>query len=123
MGKQPQRRLAMIIGTVAGLLLALSFGQMLVARFEVGQRAEALRAEISALREENSALQLELQYWQSDQGIEQRAREQLGWTRPEDTLVVVPGGAAPARVAEASRPGPRPRQPNWRRWITLITGW
>jgi cell division protein FtsB len=122
-GRLPQRRLAIIIGVAACLLLALSFGQLLVARYEVGQRADALRAEIAALREENAALQRDLQYAQSDQGIEQRAREQLGWTKAEDTLVVVPGTPVAGPAGSDARPAPRSRPPNWRRWVTLITGW
>ncbi len=123
MGRLPQRRLAIIIGVAALLLLALSFGQLLVARYEVGQRADALRAEIAALREENADLQKELQYRQSDQGVERSAREQLGWTKAEDTLVVVPGTPSAGAADSAARTTPRSRPPNWRRWVTLVTGW
>jgi Tfp pilus assembly protein PilN len=123
MGRLPQRRLAIIIGVAALLLLALSFGQLLVARYEVGQRADSLRAEIAALREENADLQKELQYRQSDQGVEQSAREQLGWTKAEDTLVVVPGTPSAGATDIAARATPRSRPPNWRRWVTLVTGW
>ncbi len=122
MDRLSQRRLVTIVGIVAGLLLTLSFGQLLLARYEVGQRAEALREDIGVLREQNSMLERELRYWQSDEGIERRAREQLGWARPGDTLVVVPATPVGSATDAGPRAGPRSRPPNWRRWVTLITG-
>jgi cell division protein FtsB len=117
-----QRRLVTVIGIVAVLALALSFGQLLLTQYEVGQRAEALKEDIAVLREQNAELERELKYRRSDEGIERLAREQLGWTKPGDTLVVVPAMPADGATDSGPRATARSRPPNWRRWISLITG-
>ena len=117
-----RRRLAIIVGAAGLGVLLLAFGQMLVTRYEVGQQADALRAEITALREENAALERDLRYWQSDEGIERRAREQLGWAKPGETLVVVAATPSAREASGDQRSKPTSRPPNWRRWVTLIFG-
>ncbi len=117
----PRRHLLLLAGLAAVGLLTLSFGRMLIARYELGERTEAARREIAALQAENASLRQELAYWQSDEGVERLAREELGWARPGETGVVVVGADSPKAWAPAPRP-PREAAPNWQRWWQLFFG-
>lgn len=111
-----RRKLALVVGLAAVGLLLVSFGRMVLARHELAQRAAAVEREIAMLREENAALQRELAYWRSDEGLERLAREQLGWARPGESAALVIGEAPPSiRKDSPSALDPR-LEPSWRRW-------
>ncbi len=62
-------------------------------------RAEVTQAEdrIRALERQNTALRDEVTALRADPFAQERAvREELGWVRPGETLVRVPGGGAPS---------------------------
>ena len=117
-----RRRLALVVGLAALGLLTLSFGRMLLARYELSQRAEAIRQEIVSLQAEHARLQQELAYWRSDEGLEHLAREQLGWTRPGESGVLVVGAQTPRGQSGSSATHRREVPPNWRRWWDMFFG-
>ena len=118
----PRRHLLLIAGLAALGLLALSFGRMLLARYELSQRAEAIRQEIGELQGENARLQQELAYWRGDEGVERLAREELGWGRPGESVALVESAGAPrAREAPPAAPS-QETVPNWRRWWQFFFG-
>ncbi len=116
-----RRQLLVIVGLAAVGLLSLSFGRTLLARYELGQRAAAIRQEIDDLQTDHVRLQQELAYWESDEGLEQLAREELGWARPGEGAALVAGAAAPP-PEKLSATHPRSSAPNWRRWLELFFG-
>ena len=76
--------IAVLIG-----LSALAFVRVTVAELELHAQKQALERDIEALRAENVALHAKVDYLQTDDAIEKLAREDLGWTKPGDTSVVV----------------------------------
>jgi cell division protein FtsL len=79
---------ALAIAVLVGLI-ALSFVRVTVAELELREQKQGLEREIESLRADNAALHAQVEYLQTDNAIEQLAREELGWTKPGDTSVVV----------------------------------
>ena len=116
-----RRQFALVIGLAVVGVLAVAFGRLTLIGYELRRESQDTRDEIAALQTENKALQEQLDYWQSDQGLEELARQELGWARPGETLVVVvPTGGASS--AASSPPEPIEGPPNWLRWWRLFAG-
>ena len=77
-------------GLLGGLLHLAGYGpfQGLIAGLE---QEEQLHEEITHLEEQNEALQEEINALMPGEfGIEKRAREQLGWSRPGEVVIYLP---------------------------------
>lgn len=85
----PLRYLVAIGVTVLLALAVLAFIRVTVADLELGAQKQSLERDIAALQVENEALHAKVDYLQTDDAVEKLAREQLGWTKPGDTAVVV----------------------------------
>lgn len=108
---------------------AYSIGDRWYQNYLLTQQEEAIRAEVTRLREENLRLQRELVVTRSDAGIEKTAREQLGLVKPGDTAIQIVGPAGPAAAPGSNRPAqaPSPRQtpherPGWLRFLDGFFG-
>jgi cell division protein FtsB len=110
--------LGAIMVALIGLLIANFVGQVLQsARLEASRAA--LEAEVDQLTAEQSTLKAGVAYAESDVNVERIAREQLGYARDGDTVILPQVAAAtPAPTpAPAAAPEPTPSPaPNWRRW-------
>ena len=106
---------------------AYSIGDRWYQNYLLTQQEEAIRAEVTRLREENLRLQRELNLVRSDAGIEKVAREQLGLIKPGDTAIQIVGPAGPTAPApgspRASPPQPPPPPPAERpAWLQFLDG-
>lgn len=121
-----------------GLGLAVTFflvryGQELLLAHDLNDKASAQRIANAHLRDENSRLQAQLQYYQSDKYIEQRAREDLNLRRPDEEVLIpiASNQAAPGQTttqnATASTdsrieaPTPTLQRANWQKWMDLFS--
>ncbi|WP_129631171.1 FtsB family cell division protein [Candidatus Oscillochloris fontis] len=111
--------------TLIGLLIANFIGQvMLSARLEA-QRA-ALAAEVDQIRAENRQLEAAVDFAESDANVERIAREQLGYARDGDMVLMVqtppplPTTSASSDGSTLSPLPPEPPAPNWHRWWTAF---
>ncbi len=102
--RRPPRRLPssrggviwLIVLIVLGALLALQFGRQVHANWQMGQRADALKAEIAAVEAANDRLQAELDYVRSPAFIGAEARRLSNVGSPgEEALIIPPGAEAP----------------------------
>lgn len=97
---------------VLSLWMLASFVGQVITSAEIERRRVALESEIARLERENSALSGEVAYAESPAYAERIAREQLGFAREGDTVVlptfpdVTP---APAESAAPPIPAPTPR--------------
>jgi len=78
-----------ITAVTLGLYVVIATVQKAQESYRIAQEADALRAEIARLKEENLMLQSELNYHLSDEYIERAAREQLNLVKPGDVLLLV----------------------------------
>lgn len=70
---------------------------------ESNQRMERLRAEITALKEENERLSYMVLYQQTDSFKELEARRKLGIKRPGEIVLVLPPEPTPEEIIEAQK--------------------
>jgi cell division protein FtsB len=108
---------------------AYSIGDRWYQNYLLTQQEEAIRAEVTRLREENLRLQRELVKARSDAGIEKVAREELSLIKPGDTAIQIVGPAGPAAATGAPRPAsapaappPAPERPGWLRFLDGLFG-
>lgn len=101
-----------------GLLVANFIGQIMQSASLEARRAE-LEAEVAQMRDANATLSGAVAFTESDVYIERVAREQLGYAREGDIVILprlIPPDT-PAEPAPAEPPAPQPPPiPNWRLW-------
>lgn len=110
-----------VMVALIGLLLANFVGQVMQsARLET-QRAE-LEAEVAQIRAANVEVEGAVAFTESDVYVERVAREQLGYAREGDVVLLpqlAPPTAAPAAPVDQAAPAvpAPPATPNWQRWL------
>ena len=96
------RRLAFValVGVLA--LVGISFARVALASYQLAVQKTQLQDQVAALKAENAELQTQLTSLQTDAEVERLARQELGWTRPGDTEVVVLGLPTPGVTPTAA---------------------
>ena len=114
-------RLAAVLVVPLLLYALVATGQKALDNYRLNQDADALRAEVMALRSENIQLQKQIEVARTDAAIEAIAREQLGLIKPGDHPLVLISPAAQPAAAPAPAPNPTPL-PAWRQWWDYFFG-
>ena len=110
----------MSVIVILAIFLAVQFGRQVYANWEIGQRAEAVRAEIAALEARNAELRRELEYLNSSGYISAEARRLANLGVPGEQVLIIPEGAEaplPAELTAAGEPEPLLEQ-----WVELFFG-
>jgi cell division protein FtsB len=111
----------LIVLLVVGGFLAVQFGRQVYANWEIGQRAEAIRAQIAGVEAENAELERELEYLNSPAWIGAEARRLTNVGAPGEQVLIIPEGAeeplAPADGAAGAQDPPLLEQ-----WLDLFFG-
>jgi cell division protein FtsB len=110
----------MAVVVILAVFLAVQFGRQVYANWEIGQRADAVRAEISALEAQNAELRRELEYLNSDAYISAEARRLANLGIPGEQVLIIPEGAEaplPDELVATDDPEPYLDQ-----WIALFFG-
>ena len=118
----------------AAVFFLFSYGQELLLAHSLNDKSAAQRIENAKEQDEITRLQAQLQYYQSDKYIEQRAREDLNLRRP-DEQVLIPVWSTPGATGQSTGPGgiagghdpaqppastPTQAKPNWQKWLDLF---
>ncbi len=118
----PLRRSGTYLVTLALALLTLSllinFGGQVLQSTRLEARRVSLATEVAQLEAENRALESAVEYAESNVNVERVAREQLGYTREGD-IVILPQfpAAVPTPTAVPPEVVSLPvRPPNWQQW-------
>lgn len=114
---------------IFGFLLLFLVQGFLAAREREG-RLTLLQQEVSSLSAKVKEKEGELAYRQSPEYIEKAAREQLGWAKPGETIVVLPDleEKKPAdKTSAASNSTSTPSSPiallpYWKQWRVIFFG-
>lgn len=108
------------VGLVALTLWSLSsFVGQVITGAQIERRRQELQAEVDQIEAENEALRQRVAEAESPAYAERTAREQLGYAREGD-VVVLPTFPERTAVATAPTAAPLPTptpQPNWRGWV------
>jgi cell division protein FtsB len=110
----------LVVLLIVGAFLAVQFGRQVHANWEIGQRADAIRAEIAAVEGENARLQAELDYLRSDAYVGAEARRLSNLGAPGERVLIIPPGAEEPLPEELSAVAPP--KPMLEQWIELFFG-
>jgi len=122
MGRSGARLVALLLAALSLWLLVNFVGQV-VASARMDRQIADKEAELAKVETDNAALKDRVVFAESPAYAEQIAREQLGFAREGDTVVLptLPERKpAPAAVALVPLPPPTP-QPNWRGWLHALS--
>lgn len=116
-----------IIMVVVFLLFAVNFVNQIIRQAQLEQYRDSLEREISELVNRNADMRQQVEYVESSEYVELVAREQLGYARPGDVVMMptfpnqTSDTTALAVTTQASTTLPSmPTQPNWQRWWQFL---
>src|SRR5262245_2497278 len=119
---RPGARLVVLVLVVLSLWLLANFVGQVVASARMDRQIAEKQAELAKAEAELMSLKDRVAFAESPAYAEQVAREQLGFARPGDTVILptLPERKlAPVAAAPAPVPPPAP-QPNWRGWMRAL---
>ena len=91
-----------IIFTVLLLLLASPLWHIFKQKSSIDQEIDSLKSQVSDLENKNNGLTQMINYVQTDQYAEQKARTDLGLKKPDETVVVVKGSNVNSSTADTA---------------------
>ena len=106
---------------IIGTFLAVQVGRQVYTSWSIGQEADAIRAEITAMEAHNEALRQELAFLQSKGFVSAEARRLLNLGLPGEHVLIIPPGAE-AALPPAARAKPAPAVPPLEQWLDLFFG-
>jgi cell division protein FtsB len=111
----------LIVLLIVGGFLAVQFGRQVYANWQIGQRADAIRAEIAAVEAQNAALEQELEYLRSDAWIGAEARRLTNMGSAGEQVLIIPAGAEEPLPVALTGPA-EPPKPLLEQWLELFFG-
>jgi cell division protein FtsB len=109
----------LVVLLIVGTLLAVQFGRQVYLNWEIGQRADAIEAQIAAVEAENADLQAELDYLRSDAYVSAEARRLANLGLPGEQVLIIPPGAEQPLPVQLAAPPPKPLL---QQWVDLFYG-
>ena len=106
---------------LVGAFVAFQVAREVYASWSIGQEAERIQAEISAMAAQNAQLQRELEYLHSDAYISAEARKLLNLGYPNERVLIIPPGSE-ARLPRALQQHEEPPPPLLEQWLDLFFG-
>ncbi|MDQ6694439.1 MAG: septum formation initiator family protein [Chloroflexota bacterium] len=127
---RPASTLALWLGLgIVAVFFLVRYGQELLLEHSLRDQAASQRVANALLEDNNTRLDAQLQYYQSNAYIEQRAREDLNLRMSNEEVLIPVGVAAPTAVAGSTGPAittpqsvatPVPATENWQKWFDLF---
>jgi len=96
--------MAIIVLTIS-VFLIIDFGRRAATGYRVSREEEKLRAQLAIAQETQQHLLAKLEYVQTDTYVEEIARNELKWSRADETIVVImPTPQAPSNPQTKKTP-------------------
>ncbi len=112
-----------IIVVIVALSLIIDFGRKAAINYRIQREVKRLEQEIAAAQQEQQRLLALKAYVQTDEYVEKAAREELRWSRPGETAIIVkPIVRQAASPAQAVGPSKEPGEAKscWREWWAIF---
>jgi cell division protein FtsB len=106
---------------IIGVFLAVQVGREVYASWSIGQQADQVRAEISAIEARNAELRQQLDYLNSSAFLSAEARRLFNVGLAGERVLIIPPGAEVA-LPPALQDTPAPPKPLLEQWLDLFFG-
>ncbi len=110
-------RLIKIVVVIIGIGLIISLSRNIYRLLKAGDQVKLAQQRLEKLEKEHQELLEKKEYYQSEEFIEQEARNRLNLGKPGEMLVILPPNVG--ETGEISSPS-APELPNWKRWLKLF---
>ncbi len=116
--RKTQRKVIKIIVILIGILLIIKLSRDILRLLKSGEQVKLAQDQVQLLEEEKQVLLEKYQYYQSDEFIEEEARNKLNMARPGETIVILPPNVG--ELVGRTNSQPEPEIPNWQKWYQLF---
>lgn len=115
-----KKRLLNLVILIIGIGLIINLSRDILRLLRSGDQIKQAEAKLKELDKESQQLKELREYYQSDEFIEEEARNKLNMARPGETVVILPPNIGEL-VGQAGEEVSRGDQlPNWKRWWRLF---
>jgi len=116
------KKLLAIPALILGFLIIFHLSRSVVGLSRGGGRVAGLVAEIAALEKEKEELQRERAFRQTEEFVEQEARDKLRMVKEGERILVLPEGNARDREEDRKQKTENRKEPNWEKWFDYWFG-
>lgn len=113
-----RKRIIQVVIIIIGLILIIKLLGDIFRLLKAGEQVRLAGEKVYQLEKEKKELQGKHQYYQSEEFIEEEARNKLNMARPGETIVILPSNLG--ELVGKSRPSPSGNIPNWQKWLKLF---
>lgn len=114
---------AIIVLTIS-VFLIIDFGRRAAASYRIHQEKERLLAQLAEAEKHRAELEARLAFVATDEYVAQVARQQLKWSLPDETVIVIMATPEPSSLAPPQDPSPfsGPADTPFEAWWLLLLG-
>lgn len=98
-----------------GIVLIVTNLRAILDFWRAGERITVGSERVERLRRENDSLKRQIEKTQTEQYLEEAARNKLGWVKPGEEIVIIPESLLKTEPVSTSG-----AVPNWERWKNLF---
>lgn len=123
LAKLKSRYLTFTVAMIIVAYIGLNTVQVIVRNWQLQQEINKLRSEIAVLEAENERLTYDIEYYKTDEFLEQAARRKLNLKGPGEIVTVIPVAdkASDNNSLGNFRPDEPPKS-NWQSWMDFLFG-
>ncbi len=103
---------------IVGLSLIINLSRDIWRLSKSGNQIKVAQEKAKTLEKEHQDLLEKQKYYQSDEFVEEEARNKLGMSKPGETVVILPPNLS--QVLGHSQAQALPEIPNWQQWWQLF---
>ena len=112
------RKPIQILIIIVGIILIVSLSRSILKMFKARDELKLAEQKIEELQEEAASLTEKKEFYQSEEFIEQEARNKLNMVKEGETVVVLPPNVK--EILGEKEIQPQISVPNWRQWLNLF---
>ena len=113
-----RKRLFQAISIVIGVGLIIKLSGDILRLLKAGQKVKLAEERVFELEKEKEKLSEKRQYYQSQDFVEEEARNKLNMAKPGETIVILPPNLE--EILGKQKQSSSPFLPNWKKWWKLF---
>jgi cell division protein FtsB len=113
-----KKRLFQAIFIIGGVGLIIKLSGDILRSLKAGQQVKLAEERVFKLEKEKEKLSEKRQYYQSQDFLEEEARNKLNMAKPGETIVILPPNLE--EILGKQKQNSSPEIPNWKRWWKLF---